>query len=439
MPRVRMVRRSIRRQGSVVVLVAVLLVVILGVVALALDGGQLRDNHRTVQGACDAAALAAATQLFANYPAIAASNYTRYDPGGAGAAAALASAAANGFSNDGARSVIAVHIPPQSGPFVGSAGYAEVTITLFQKRMFSRIWGTTALPVTSRAVSRGRWAGSGKGIIVLDPSMKSSLNASGTGSVTVTGGAAVVVDSNSAQAAIVSGGGGIKADSFEITGGYAGPLNGRVTTDVPPTPDPLSYLPRPPVPPNGRMTTTNLGNGNKQYTLTPGRYANLPNFNPGDQVVLQQASANGTGGIYYLDGCGLKSTGANIVMDSSTSGGVMIYNNPVGSSLSQEIQITGNSSGTVNLSALTDGPYAGMLLWQDRAAAQQICISGGGNFTLSGTFYAANAMLQITGGGSAVIGSQYISRALNLGGNGDIKIDYTDRGTARMREAILVE
>jgi hypothetical protein len=66
-------------------------------------------------------------------------------------------------------------------------------------------------------------------------------------------------------------------------------------------------------------------------------------------------------------------------------------------------------------------------------------IAGGGNFTLLETFYAANGTLQITGNGNAAIGSQYISRDLNLGGNGNILINYTDNGTARLREATLVE
>jgi hypothetical protein len=416
-----------------------LLSVILGIMAIALDAGFMRENRRRVQGACDAAALAAATQLFVNYPAIAASHYTDYDPNGAGTIAAFASATANGFPNDLSRSTVSVNIPPQSGPFLGKAGYAEVIITLHQERGFSRIWSAATLPVTGRAVARGRWDGSGKGIVILDPSQKSVLNASGTGSAMVTGGATVAVNSSSLQAAVVAGGGGITAAGFEITGGYTGTLHGPVTTDVPPTPDPLSYLPTPPVPAAGQMTTTPLGSGNKKYTLTPGRYTNLPNFNSGDQVVLKQASANGVGGIYYIDGGGMKSTGANITMDPGTYGGVMIYNNPSGTSLSQQIQITGNSTGTVNLSALTDGPYAGMLLWQSRTATQQMSISGSGNFTLSGTFYAPNAMLAITGGGNAIIGSQYISRALSLGGNGNITINYTNSGTARIREATLVE
>ena len=431
----RVFRCAARRRGAVAVLVAVLLTTLLGIMAIAVDGGLLLDNHRRVQGAADAAALAVATELFVHYPAIESTGV--YDPNGAAAAAALASASANGFPNDGSHSTVTVRLPPTSGPFTGRAGYAEVIVTFYQDRYFSGIWGAAKSPVVARSVARGRWASSNRGIVVLDPIAKDALNASGTGTVTVTGGAAVIVDSNNAVAAAATGGGMITAPAFEITGGYTGSLIGEIQTGVPPTPDHLRYLPAPSVPSKGTIKTASLGQGNKEYTLTPGRFSNLPNFNAGDRVVLKQASANGEG-IYYIDG-GLKSTGADIVMDESTSGGVMIYNDPASSALSEQIQITGNSSGTVNLSALTSGPYAGMLLWQRRSATQQLSVAGGGNFSLIGTFYAANALLQVTGSGDAVIGSQYVSRKLNLGGGGNTRISYTDSGTARLREVALVE
>jgi hypothetical protein len=430
--------RARRRCGGVAVLVASVLTVLVGILAFAVDGGLLLDNKRQVQAAADAAALAAATQLFYHYPAIEASNYTTYDPGGAAYGAAVSSAANNGYSNNGVTSSVTVNIPPQSGPFAGKVSYAEVIITYYQTRYFSSIWGNSTLPVSARAVARGRWAGSGVGVLLLDPSAKESLDSSGGASASVTGGASVVVDSSDTTAAAVTGGGAFTASAFNITGGYTGPLDGTITTGVPPTPDPLRYLPVPTEPPAGTMTTVNLGNGNKQYTLSPGTYDNLPNFNSGDVVILQQASA-GNGGIFYINGGGFSSQGANIIMDSTTTGGVMIYNNPSSNANSEGINITGNSSGTVDLSPLTSGPYAGMLMFQNRTAGQTMSISGGGSFSLNGTFYAANALLKITGGGDATIGSQYISRQLNLGGNGAITINYTDNGTARLREVLLVE
>jgi hypothetical protein len=126
-------------------------------------------------------------------------------------------------------------------------------------------------------------------------------------------------------------------------------------------------------------------------------------------------------------------------MDPNTSGGLMIYNNPSNSANSQGISIQGNSNGVVNLSALTSGPDAGILFWQNRTAGQTLSIGGNGNFTMQGTFYAANAQLSVSGGGTATIGSQYISRTLSLSGGGVTTINYTDQGTARIREVLLVE
>ena len=104
------------------------------------------------------------------------------------------------------------------------------------------------------------------------------------------------------------------------------------------------------LPPAGTMTGS--GTQSDPYVFTPGSYTNLPTFTSGTYVVLQQASANGNGGIFYINGGGFKSTGASITMDPNTTGGVMIYNEPASNSQSEKIQITGNPSGTVNLSPL---------------------------------------------------------------------------------------
>src|SRR5262249_2139347 len=214
----------------------------------------------------------------------------------------------NGYANDGVDSKVTVNIPPASGPFTGMVGHVEVIITYNQPRNFSSIWGTTRVPVVARAVARGRWTASKDGIIVLDPWAQNALDDNGTGTVTVTGGARVIVDSaDPYSAGRVTGGGSFTATEFDITGGANGSFNGTVLTDQLPTPDPLAYLPAPPVPPDGKMTITSLGNGNKQYVLTPGRYTNLPTFNQGDVVIFEQASFNSVGGIFYIDGGGFTS------------------------------------------------------------------------------------------------------------------------------------
>jgi hypothetical protein len=58
---------------------------------------------------------------------------------------------------------------------------------------------------------------------------------------------------------------------------------------------------------------------------------------------------------------------------------------------------------------------------------------------ISGTF-TAGGMLKVTGNGTAnVIGAQYVSNLLNLGGNGEVLIDWEASPTAHLRQVGLVE
>ena len=137
------------RRGKVIVVVAISLIAILGVAALSVDGGMLFDSRRKVQTAADAAALAAAVDLFTNF-------YTNggLDSKGTAVTSAYTTAAACGFTS-GNGNTIAVSVPPGSGPFAGVKGYAEVTITTTQAQYFSAIWGSGNQKITARAVARG--------------------------------------------------------------------------------------------------------------------------------------------------------------------------------------------------------------------------------------------------------------------------------------------
>jgi hypothetical protein len=172
-------------------------------------------------------------------------------------------------------------------------------------------------------------------------------------------------------------------------------------------------------------------------------------------VILKQASYGGKG-IYYLDGGGFKSTGATVTMDTTTTGGVMLYNAPRSASMSEKIQITGNSAGKFELGPLTDGAYAGMLLRQDRTSTVDLLVEGNGELTMRRTSYAAKAKLNINGNGDPLsgfyldgqgkkifgasrIGSQFIAGNLSVGGNGNIVIIYNGPDVARTRVIALVE
>jgi hypothetical protein len=445
-----------RRRGIVLILVAVGLIALIGVVALTVDGGVLQLKYREARANVDAAAMAAACVLYEEYPKNAGMDVDKN-----AYKSAIANAASNGIANDKINSVITVSIPPVTGPYKGRPGYVEVQLTYFVQRAFSRIFGSAPVPVKARAVARGAWVSARVGVLILDYEDRAALNAQGNGAFTEVG-APVIVNSNNPSATVATGNGIMKADEFFITGGLSLDGNGGLqTSPIPdqiflgthPSPDPLAYLPPPTMPNNGVMTTKSIGGGSTQYHLTPGRYTNLPTFKSGDVVILDQ------NGIFYIDGGGFHSTGASIQM-APGSGGVLIYNKPNGTSSSQQINITGHKNGSVVLAGLTTGPYQGIVLWQERSSTVDMSIEGNGGFNLQGTLYAAGAKLNVNGNGKTSggditgyyydadgnkvegatrIGSQYISRNLSLGGNGNVFLHYTEQHTARTRVITLVE
>jgi hypothetical protein len=442
------------RRGTVSVMVAASLTVLMGMMALTLDGGMLLTERRRAQATCDAAAMAAATVLYQNAPS-SWGNGPSQSVINSAKQAAKDLASANGYTNDKVTSVVHVHSPPSMGPYANQNGYVEVIVQYNMPRFFSTVFGSGTVAVTARSVAQGQWATFNAGVLILDYTGYAALNAQGNGAMTETGGP-VIINSNNTDAVVDAGNGVMKAQEFDITGGLSvantatfltAPVANQVFTGLHPTPDPLAYLPVPSVPPDGVMTQIL-----DTITLTPGRYTNLPVFTQGQTVILQQATyPNGANGIYYLDGCGFQSTGANIIMDAVYSGGVMIYNKPSSTDSSQGISITGNPQGSVNIVPLTSGPYTGMSFWQDRNSAIPVQVAGNGTFNIDGTFYAAGATLTITGNGGVYtgttgetidgsqIGSQFISKDLNLAGNGDIVIKYRGNGAARTKLLRLVE
>jgi hypothetical protein len=399
---------------------------LLGTLAVVVEGGFLMSQQRRVQATADAAALAAADSLFRNYP-----TSKGLDSSGQAKQAALALARDNGYMNDGTNSTVTVNIPPASGNFIGKPGYAEVIVQCNIQRAFSQIWGTAPLPIQSRAVSLGKWDYWNAGILVLDPASSGSLNAGGGGDLTLTGGAKIIVDSGNSSATVVNGGGNIVASAVDIYGNYTTPGGGQLSADVhtqvPPTPDPLAYLPQPN--PNSlsvqSSNPTHIINGSK--TLSPGVYSGGISIGGKANVTLQP-------GIYYMDGGGFSFTGQGSLVGQ----GVMIFNAPKQSN--DSISISGTSTSSIAITPPTSGIYKGMTLFQDRHANVDMSVAGNGTINMTGTFYAAGALLKITGNSPGnFIGSQYVSWQLNTGGTAGLTIDWSPDNTAKIRTIGLVE
>src|SRR5262245_23593181 len=136
------------RAGVVAVLIAVCLVVILAMAAITIDGGTLLTERQHAQAAADSSALAAGADMYMNFLLNGGT-----DPRGTASASAFATAAANGFPNDGTNTVVTVRIPPTTGDYVGQPGYAETIVQYNFRRGFSTIFSGGAIPVRARAVA----------------------------------------------------------------------------------------------------------------------------------------------------------------------------------------------------------------------------------------------------------------------------------------------
>ena len=421
---VRHAGRDGRRSGHLVVIVAASMVAILGTLAVSLDGGAIMSERRHAQATADAAALAAAGQLYYEFWA-----NSGVDSSGTARAAALAAAANNSYDNDGSTSIVTVNIPPQSGYYIGRAGYAEVIVQYNHPRGFSALFGSGPVPVIARSVAVGMPIAADVGILVLDPSAKGAFNAGGGGVVNVAD-TPVVVNSTNQAGSISNGGTVIVAPEFDLTGNYvtvgSGSFQGTVNLNRPPMLDPLQYLPVP------DPSTMPIQSGGK-HQYTGGTTTLYPGVYKGGISASGSASLNLAPGIYYMDGGGFGFSGQG----NLNAPGVMIYNAP-GNGNSAGISVTGQ--GVINISGMTSGVYQGLTFWQDRNSTVTGTISGGAGSSITGTFYFAGAQLNVSGSSGMVnLGSQYISNLLAITGGGTMNVQWNPIGVARRRMIALVE
>lgn len=129
-----------QQEGGVLMFTALLLPVLLGILGLAIDVGNMQVTRRQEQAAADAAAYAGVRELFNQNSAGAATN------------AAQDSAAQNGFQ-DGVNNVtVTVNNPPKSGPNTGNNNAVEVIVSRQQPTFFMGIFGFAHMAVAARAV-----------------------------------------------------------------------------------------------------------------------------------------------------------------------------------------------------------------------------------------------------------------------------------------------
>ncbi len=226
---------------------------------------------------------------------------------------------------------------------------------------------------------------------ILNPTTGNAVIASGNAVVKLPGG--LYVDSSAANAVTASGNAQINAGyTHQVKGGVTASGNASATKTGTPssTSDPLSSLPLPSV-----TGLTNYGAvsvaGNSSTTLQPGIYTSIQ-ISGNAKVTL----SNSGPAIYIIEGGGLTVSG-----NASLSGtGVLIfnagsaYNGTTDGGKFGSINLGGN--GTISLSGMTSGVYAGVVIYQSRSNTQGLSLSGNRVAGITSSAYAASTANWIT-------------------------------------------
>ena len=89
---------------------------------------------------------------------------------------------------------------------------------------------------------------------------------------------------------------------------------------------------------------------------------------------------------------------------------------------------------------MTSGPLAGFTYFQPPSNTNDVQFTGNTGFSMTGTMYAPNALLDAGGNATLTnIGSQFVSRMMKAHGNGDITINYQGPAAAKTRVLALIE
>jgi Flp pilus assembly protein TadG len=394
----------------VAVLTAILMVVLFGFMALAIDLGVLEYQRRQLQTIADAAAVGGALEV--SYGDV----YT-----GAQTVALQNGfiSQANGVTLNGA--TLTVSNPPADGPHATWSGCVEVIASRSQSTYFANILGINSVTVSARAVA---CQGSGPACLyALSSSATNAILANGTPNVQSTCG--IVDDSNASEAFLCNGSGTFNVKSIGVVGGYLSngscTLNPTPVTSIVPQNDPLAYLPEPTpgacVTPDPSPIT---GNGN--FTLNQGTYCGGLRINGSPTVTLNPGTYIFTGD-FIVNGT-----------PTVTGNGVTLYFTSSGS-------ITVNGATNFNLTAPTTGTYAGILMFQDRADTAQATINGSNTSTLQGSLYFPDAPLVFNGSsGTNAAYTIIIAQSITFNGSVTLNDNYSSLpGGSPIKTAVLVE
>ena len=397
------------KKGGVVIYTAILLPTLISFVGLGVDVALWHVTKRQTQAMADSAALSGSMEIIR----------VETNPNVVGAA--LAEAVQNGFVV-GSSDQITINNPPISGGYTSNANAVEVVVRVRSPRLLSALMDDQERWISSRAT--GLAEQNNTCLWSLEPTAPAAISVSGGSTVDFTCG--VFSNSTDPEAINMNGNSScITGSEIKAVGGVAiGCVDPAPITGVLPLSDPLAELPVPTSTGctySGNVSVTSSQNA----TLSPGTYC-------GNIKILTSGTVTLQPGIYYMDGSGIN-IGSNATVVGS---GVTIYM-AAGGQTSDNINIS--SGATVSIEAPLTGPYAGIIIYQDRDSNPNIThsLTGGAYMDLAGIIYAPNQEVVFSGGSVAnSSNSTIISNSIRFTGNSHLA-EFT--ASSRILNPLLVE
>lgn len=381
------------KRGNVLVLVAAVAPLLVGASAVGLDTIQLSLAKSRLQRSADSAAMAGAYAVTQNQSASTAADRDLI------------------LNNQIALSTPrVVENAPTTGTFAGDARAVRVVLTAVRSVPFiSYFTGssmTVSVEATAAAVPDGTYC-----IVSLENTAATGVTFAGSTDINL--GCGVASNSIGTEAIRVNGNPDVRATPIAAVGGVPPASDFLGTTTVipnnTPQPDPYANLANPVVPANcsgsldvGRHDTVTL-TGDQCFTgmdikgtliLINGTIT----LNGGDMSFGSQAVVTGTNVTFVL-------TSSNATSNPSSIG-----------------EFDMNGGATINLTAPSTGPYANILIYQDRRAPlRNAHINGNSDSIIDGAIYMPSQELTFNGNtGMVVRCMRLIARQVRFSGNSSV-------------------
>lgn len=392
-----------QEHGAIAVMFALMLPVIVGLIGLGVEVGLWYSVKRNLQGAADAAAIAAA-----------------YEISDGSSSATIASTAESDASRNGYNTsigTITVNIPPTSGSYTTNTNAVEVILTETRTMLFGNVISDSAdVTISSRAVALSGGDGDAC-VLALNTSVAKALEFSGNSAIN-TAGCIIASNSSASDSIKISGSANVTADSLQTVGDYT--TQGSATLNVTSAPatnassvtDPYADLSVP----------SYSGCDETEFKNTPGSTDTIsPSSTTTPYVFCDGLDVKGTlnldPGIYVVDG------GTFNVNATATITGTNVTIILTSSSGSDHAKYTMNGSATINLSAPSSGDYSGILMYRDRTATDEDnTLNGNASAIFNGALYFPSSTLKFEGNSSSGGGSctQLIADTIQITGGTSI-------------------